>query len=172
MESDDILNESLICCHLTFFPFPYSSTTLTSSYFSFPCFDFFVYVSSPPYLSINHLTYSPSFFPSFLSSFLPCFLPSFLPSFLPPLLSYLAYPLSYFSSTIPFHLILLHFTLLDCIFFYSALSHSTPFHNRWYKKSFNLDLQTTHDMSGRITHPEESARKIEWIVDQLVRNSY
>ena len=40
---------------------------------------------------------------------------------------------------------------------------------RWYKKSFNLELQTTHDMSGRISHPEESARKIEWIVDHLVR---
>lgn len=40
---------------------------------------------------------------------------------------------------------------------------------RWYRKSFNLELQTTHDMSGRITHPEESARKIEWIVDHLVR---
>ena len=42
-------------------------------------------------------------------------------------------------------------------------------HCRWYKKSFNLELTTTHDMSGRITHPEEDSRKIEWIVDNMVR---
>ena len=53
---------------------------------------------------------------------------------------------------------------------YYLICFPSIFHLRWYKKSFNLELQTTHDMSGRITHPELSARKIEWIVDQLVRN--
>ena len=122
MESDDILNESLICCHLTFFPFPYSSTTFISSYFSFPCFDFFVYVSSPPYLSINHLTYSPSFFPSFLSSFLPCLLPSFLPSFL---LSYLILLIPYPISPLLFHSILFFFILHSSIVFSSILLYLT-----------------------------------------------
>jgi hypothetical protein len=39
---------------------------------------------------------------------------------------------------------------------------------RWLKRSFNVDLQSTQTMSGRIIHPEETVRKIEWIVDQLV----
>jgi hypothetical protein len=42
------------------------------------------------------------------------------------------------------------------------------FYPRWLKRSFNVDLQSTQTMSGRINHPDETVRKIEWIVDQLV----
>ena len=40
---------------------------------------------------------------------------------------------------------------------------------RYLKKTFELDLSTKNDMYGRIQHPEETRRKIEWMVNQLVR---
>lgn len=39
---------------------------------------------------------------------------------------------------------------------------------RYLKKKFELDLSTKNDMYGRIHHPEDTRRKIEWMVNQLV----
>jgi hypothetical protein len=41
--------------------------------------------------------------------------------------------------------------------------------SRWLKKSFDVDLKTTHDMSGRISHPEETSRKVELIFRIRIR---
>lgn len=38
---------------------------------------------------------------------------------------------------------------------------------RSLKKNYGLELQTKHDMYGRIEHPEETRKKVEWMLKQL-----